>query len=245
MSIGAIAAMVSVLLLTIALPLGIMLALHRRGGSWKSFLVGAAAFVLAAMILEPILHNLILNSNAGTAIRENVWLYGLYGGLMAGLFEETARFLAFRFALRNAPGRMTALCYGIGHGGIEAFLLVGLSMAANLALGLAYTGGAALPAEAAALAETVISTPAGMFLLAGAERLSAMALHLSLSVLVCAAARTEKRWLFPAAIFIHAAVNFAAVVSAAWLPVAAVEGIVLLLTAMAAGWAVRVYRKLH
>jgi len=244
MSVGAIAAMVSVLLLTIVLPLGIMLALHRRGGSWKAFLVGAGTFVLAALILEPVLHNLILGSDAGAVIQENIWLYGLYGGLMAGLFEETGRFLAFRYVLRNAPGRVAALSYGIGHGGIEAFLLVGLTMAANLSLGLAYSGGAALPAEVSAIAETIISTPAAMFLWAGVERLSAMALHMSLSVLVCAAVRTGKWLLYPAAILVHAAVNFAAVVSAACLPVAAVEGIVLLLTAAAAGWAVCVYRKL-
>ncbi len=244
MSVGAIAAMVFVLLLTIALPLGSMFFLHRRGGSWKSFFVGAATFVLAALILEPVLHNLILRSGVGAVIQGNIWLYGLYGGLAAGLFEETGRFLAFRYALRHSPGRITALSYGIGHGGIEAFLLVGLTMAANLSLGLAYTGGAALPAETAAMVETLISTPAVMFLWAGAERLMAMALHVSLSVLVCASVRTGKRWLFPAAILVHASVDFAAVVSNTYLSVAATEGLVLLLTVLAAVWAARVYQRL-
>lgn len=244
MSTGMIAAMTLVLLLTVAVPLGVMILLHWRGGSWKSFLVGAGTFILFALVLEPVLHRLVLGSGAGAALQENIWLYGLYGGLMAGIFEETGRFLVFRYLLRHTSGRITALSYGIGHGGSEAFLLVGLTMAANLSLGLTYASGAALPAETAAMAETLIATPAWMFLWAGFERLTAMALHVSLSVLVCAAVRTGKRLLFPAAVLLHAAVDFAAVVSAAYLPVAATETLVLLLTVLAAVWAARCYRKL-
>ena len=40
MSVGAIAAIIIVIILTIAVPLGIMLFLVRSGGSWKDFLVG-------------------------------------------------------------------------------------------------------------------------------------------------------------------------------------------------------------
>ena len=54
-------------------------------------------------------------------------LYALYGGLAAGLFEETGRLLAFRFILKPHTARITALSYGIGHGGIEAFWVMGLS----------------------------------------------------------------------------------------------------------------------
>ena len=237
--------LIAIALMTLLLPLGVMLFLSRRGGTWTAFLTGAGTFVLFALVLEPILHNLVLRSAAGAVIQGNVLLYGLYGGLAAGLFEETGRFLAFRFVLKNHPARTDALSYGIGHGGIEAFLLVGLTMLNNLALGLAYGSGAALPAEAAAAAETLIATPAAMFLWSGLERLSAMALHLALSVLVYAAVRTKKWWLFPAAIGIHAAVDFAAVVSNARLPIAATEAVVLLLTALAALWAARIYKNLR
>ena len=194
----------------------------------------------------PVLHNLVLRSPVGAAIQQNILLYALYGGLAAGLFEETGRLLAFRFVLKTRTARLTALSYGIGHGGIEAFLVMGLSMIANLSLGLAYTSGAPLPAEAAAAAETILSTPAGMFLWGGLERLSAMALHMALSVLVFASVRTGRgRLLFPAAIAVHAGVNFAAVVANAHLPIAATEAVVLLLTALACLWAARIYKNLR
>ena len=245
MSAGAVAAVIAVLILTIAVPLGTMLCLRRRGGTWGAFLVGAGTFLLFALVLEPVLHRLVLGSGIGPAIQGNIWLYGLYGGLAAGLFEETGRLLAFRYFLKSRPARVTALSYGIGHGGIEAFVLAGLTMLSNLILGLSYSSGSALPPEAASAAAAVVSTPAHLFLLGGFERLCAMSLHMALSVLVFASLRLEnRRRLFPAAILAHGAVDFAAVVSAGFLPAAAVEGIVLLMTVLVCAWAAQIYKKL-
>ena len=40
MPIGTIAAIVAVIILVIAVPLGTMLFLHKRGGAWTTFLIG-------------------------------------------------------------------------------------------------------------------------------------------------------------------------------------------------------------
>ena len=242
MSAGKIAVMLAVAVLTAAAPLGIMGYLHRKkGGRWLPFLTGAAVFLLFAMGLEGIFNRLVIGGPLGPAVTGNIWLYALYGGLAAGIFEETGRLAAFRLVLRKRREPVTALSYGLGHGGIEAFLLVGLTMLANLSLGLAYSGGA-LPPEAAAAAETVIDAPAVLFFWAGVERLSAVVLHVSNSVLVFAAARAGKRRLFPAAILIHTMVNFIAVIGGSFLPVAVTELLVLACSLLAALGAVRVYR---
>lgn len=244
MSAGTIAAITTVIILTIAVPLGTMLFLAKSGGSWKDFLVGAVTFFAFAMVLEQILHILILQSGAGAVIQGNIWLYGIYGGLAAGIFEETGRFLAFRFVLRNRSSRITPLAYGIGHGSIEAFLVAGLTMASNLILGMTYAHGGAIPSEIVPAVEALLEIPAHMFLWSGFERLSAMALHMALSILVFASVRTNRRRLYPAAILIHGVVNFAAVVSNAYLPVAATELLVMALTAVTLLWAARIYKSL-
>lgn len=244
MPIVTIAAMVAVIILVIAVPLGTMLFLHKRGGAWTTFLIGAGTFILFAMILEQLFHGLVLFSGIGAVIQGNIWLYGLYGGLAAGLFEETGRLLAFRFVLRRRQDRITSLAYGIGHGGIEAFLIVGLPMVNNLILGLTYANAGTLPPEIAPLVETLLTTPAGMFLWSGFERLYAVAAHMVLSVLVFASVRTNRRWLYPAAILIHAGINCTAVVLNAYLPFAATELLVAALTAVLGLWAARVYKSL-
>ena len=112
MPIGTFAALVAVIILVTAGPLGIMYFLHKRGGAWTTFLIGAGTFILFAFVLENLFHALVLLvlfPNAETVIRGNIWLYGLYGGLAAGLFEETGRLLAFRFVLRRRQDRITSL----------------------------------------------------------------------------------------------------------------------------------------
>ena len=244
MTISKIIVMSAVAVLTAAAPLGGMVYLHRkRGARWFPFLIGAVFFILFALGLEQVFHWLVARSPLGAAVTGNIWLYALYGGLAAGIFEETGRFAAFKLALQDRWEPVTALSYGLGHGGIEAFILVGLTMIANLSIGLAYSGGT-LPPEGASAAEAVISAPTVLFFWAGVERLSALLLHGSHSVLVLAAVWAEKRWLYPAAVLTHAAVNFIAVAGNNFLPVEITELLVLACSLLTAFWAAKVYRDL-
>ena len=89
--------------------------------------------LLFAMVLEQFVHSVVLGSPAGIVIQENIWMYALYGSVMAGLFEETGRLLAMRYVLkkehRNAHN---ALMYGAGHGGFEMFVILSIGMINNL-----------------------------------------------------------------------------------------------------------------
>ena len=245
MGISSILAILFTMAFSIALPVGLMLYFRRKGGTWTTFLIGAVTFILFAMILEPILHNLLFLTPLWMTLQGNIWLYGLYGGLAAGVFEETGRFFAFKLFLKDNREPVTALSYGIGHGGAEAILLVGLTMANNLILAAAVSAGGMTDPAVLELAEQLASTPAGMFLWAAFERFSAIILHVANSVLVFAAVREpRKKWMFPAAILIHAALDFIAVVSNTYLPVAATEIIVLFFAVATALFARMVYRAL-
>ena len=245
MGISSILAILLTLAFSFAFPIGLMFYFRRRGGKWTAFLTGAVTFILFAMILESILHNLLFLTPLWAVLQGNIWLYGLYGGLAAGVFEETGRLLAFKLFLKNEQEPITALSYGIGHGGVEAILLVGLTMVNNLVLAAAVFAGGTTDPAVLELAEQLAATPAGMFLWAAFERFGAIILHLSLSVLVFAAVKEPgKKWLFPAAILLHAAADFSAVVSNAYLPVAATEIIALVFAVMVALFARKVYRVL-
>lgn len=245
MTVGKMIAMALELVFITALPLGFMIYLNKkRGARWMPFLIGIVFFPVFAMMLEPLLHVLVLGSPLGSIMQEKVWVYGLYGGLAAGLFEETARLIAFKIVLRNEPEPVTALSYGLGHGGMEALLLVGTAMINNLLMGVLLLQGGQPPENLAAAAETLASTPVIMFFWSSLERASALVLHVSNSVLVFAAVRTRRWVLFPAAILTHAGLNFLAVVSGAYLPVAATEAMILAVALLVGFWAVRVYRGL-
>ena len=93
--------------------------------------------------------------------------------------------------------------------------------------------------------DTLVTTPSYVFLVGGVERIFAVILHISLSVLVWFAAKKKgKFYLFPLAIFIHLFVDAATVLlSRKDAPIPAIEaiiGILALLTALLASY---IYKK--
>ncbi|WP_114560380.1 YhfC family glutamic-type intramembrane protease [Desertihabitans aurantiacus] len=181
--------------------------------------VGVLTFTVSQLLLRIPLLSVVEPLLAGwVAAHPLLWLALL--SLSAGVFEETARALGFRFLLRREPSRAaTPLGAGLGHGGIEAALLVGVSIASSALLFWALDTGslpaAVLPPEAqqtlAAQRDATAGLGAGGPLAAGYERVVAMALHLALSVLVFVAVRTGRRPLVVLAVLLHGAVNFCAV----------------------------------
>ena len=52
----------------------------------------------------------------------------VFYGLSAGLFEEIARYLTYRFWLKDSQNWKSGLMFGAGHGGIEAMILGALAL---------------------------------------------------------------------------------------------------------------------
>lgn len=204
-----------------------------------TILVGAGVFFVFALLLEPLLHQVVLKGPNGAAITGNIWYYALYGGLAAGIFEETGRFLGMKFLLKKEPnGALPAVAYGTGHGGMEILMIFGVTMISNLAISLMINAGqadtilAAVPAETQGQVEAQFAQlqglNAGELLLGFWERISALILQLGLSVIVWTAIRKGGKWLwlFPAAILLHALVDACAVILSKSVSVTAVELII-------------------
>lgn len=223
-------------LFAFAAPIVLLIYYKRKGAEILSFFIGCAVFVLFALILEALAHKLILKGSLGQTIQGNILLYALYGGLAAGIFEETGRFVAFKTVLKKRLGNdRNALMYGAGHGGIEAILLLGFAYISNIVMSVLINAGqtdlltATAVGEAAeqlkAILDSLVTTAPWTYLLAIVERAVAITTHICLSVLVFFSVKKPgKGWLFPAAILLHAALDGTMVILAAHLPVAAVEG---------------------
>lgn len=217
-------------LASIAIPV-ILFVVFRRiyKADVKPFFVGCATFILFALILKLIAQTIISLSGYVITINSSPWLYGLYGGLMAGLFEETGRLVAFKTVLKKNNGNdNNSLMYGVGHGGIEAFIILSISMVSNLVtsyminnqmVNQLFSAVAGDPQKTQYLEvtlQTLANTPSEHFLMALVERLAAVAIHIALSVLVWFAAKKGGKsfWLYPLAIALHTLVNAVALVIA-------------------------------
>lgn len=210
------------LMLGMPITLGIMIA-RRRGAGWALFGMGALTFV-ASQILHIPFNWLILQRwqllPTDTAVTLNLVLLAAFAGLSAGVFEEGARYLTYRWWAKEARTWGRGLMLGAGHGGVESILL-GLLAVINVgALALMRSGrllelapAAQIPLLEQAFA-AVFDVPWYMALFPAAERLFAICAHLALSLLVMQSfVRGQLRWLGMAVLW-HAAFNFVAVFAA-------------------------------
>jgi uncharacterized membrane protein YhfC len=202
-----IVTVVVLLLLSVALPLAACLITRKatRAGFLSLFIDMAVFFVcFLTAITTQLLFSLLIGSQI---------LLVVIGALRAGLVEESARFLAFKFFLRKKQAIGDSVMYGVGHGGMEVLLVYTLTMISNLSFMMMINAGmldtliASAPEQATILrdaVDTLANAHPLLLSLGFFERISAMILHVSFSVLVFCAVRQRRPLYFVLAILMHA-----------------------------------------
>ena len=257
---SAIAGLLTEGILVIAIPVILLIVWKKKTkASLKPAVAGMIIFPLFGILLKAIPGYFLLMADnpVSRVLNSNIWLYSIIGGgLLAGIFEEGGRFVAFKFFLKEYRSNKDAISYGIGHGGFEsaymgfaAFNYVILALTVNaagmgaLTAGLDEANTAAVTAQIQSIAATPFYVPA---VLGVVERISAIVFHISMSVLDLAAAR-EKKYLplFPLAILLHTLMNsMIGFVMAGMISTIALECILAAYSAVMAFFAYRLYKKL-
>ena len=214
----------------IVLPIFVWIYFTRRFAlPWKLVLAGALTFIASQVLHIPLVFG--INSFLQTLpLLASVILLGL----LAGIFEETARYILFKYILKNTRSWKEGILVGLGHGGIEAMLL-GILAAVGFVTMLGYRSidlstVPSIPADQLELARQQVaaywSAPWYMALLGFVERIFAIGLHVSLSVMVLYAIVYRKPVWFWLALLWHAVVDAVAVYVGQNAGMLAAEGIV-------------------
>ncbi|AME24781.1 YhfC family intramembrane metalloprotease [Burkholderia sp. PAMC 26561] len=181
----------------------------------RDVIVGIAVFALFSMVIERGLHGLMLSNATTVGLLMNPALFVIYGALATGICEEVGRFAGMKWLIRRDPASLqkpgTALGYGIGHGGAEAWLvgvlvqlqwLLYATLADRNMLDQYFTS---VPAESLLRLHMVLGslTPesAGLFL---AERAAAFVFQIGFSVVMWHMLRERFRFTLPFMIVAHA-----------------------------------------
>lgn len=153
------------------------------------FGLGIIAFVVSQILLRiPLMQYLGQNSLAYSMFQATQpVLFAILIGLSAGVFEELARFIAIKYVMKQRDWQ-SGFLFGIGHGGIEAVLFVGIS-----ALSLLFS-----PA---------IIFGGDLYVIGGIERFFAMLLHIGLSLIVLQGVVRKKFLYIIVAILVHGFVD--------------------------------------
>jgi uncharacterized membrane protein YhfC len=202
--------------LMIVMPLLLARAIKtRRPAGWGLFGIGALTFVLSQVGHIPF--NWLILQRLAWVPTDNIVILAVFAGFSAGVFEEGARYLAYRYFARDARTWGKGLMLGAGHGGMEAILLGVLGSLTVIQLALMQNGYLLdlVPPDVMPLVQeqitAVFTAPWYDALLGAVERLFALCIHLSLSLLVMQQfVRGQRRWLIIAILW-HAFVDALAV----------------------------------
>jgi uncharacterized membrane protein YhfC len=183
-----------------------------------SYLVaGILGFYISARVLELGVHYfcIIMDNPVSRFITGNTAAYVLYGVTMAGVFEECGRHIVLKCIMKKNRTPENSVLYGIGHGGIEILAVILPSLITCLVVAVMFSTGpidVALKAlniteETASAALPVVQSAAtfgyGMMVMNVIERVFAMLLHISLTVIVFYGVVSGRKRYLPLAILIH------------------------------------------
>jgi uncharacterized membrane protein YhfC len=197
--------------------------------SWKLVLAGGLTFIASQILHIPLV--LAMGSFLKSV---SLLVNAIILGLLAGIFEETARYILFKFIIKKSRSWREGVLVGLGHGGTEAVILgifaalafVNMIIYKNIDLSTVPS----IPAEQLELAKQQVaaywSAPWYMALMGFVERSFAITLHVSLSVMVLYAIVYRKPIWFWLALLWHALVDAVAVYVGQEVGILAVEGIV-------------------
>jgi uncharacterized membrane protein YhfC len=227
-------------LLIAALPI----VLYRRLKPRFSFerrevIAGIAAFAFFSMVVERALHGFVLGNAALVGWLMHPAAFVAYGALAAGVCEEVGRFIAMKWLISRAPASLenpgTALGYGIGQGGAEAWLvgvfvqlqwIVYAVLANNNQLDVHFTS---VPLDDLMRLHMILGnlSPqyAALFVI---ERAAAFVFQVGLSVLMWQLLRERVRYTLPLLIAAHALIGVpAALFQARLIPLLAADAVYL------------------
>lgn len=170
---------------------------NKGKGAFTAWLIGAAGFFVMQMVIRvPILNTLALNEGFQLFVVNHYVLYCLVVAFTAGLFELVGRYIVAKILAKNLTYEK-GFAAGLGHGGIEAIVIVGMLYLNNIIyIAMINSGGfdgiveqtAAMGVDTTsliAIKDGLLNANATVFLLAGYERLLTMIFHVAATLVVC------------------------------------------------------------
>ena len=196
---SSIAAMCVTLFISLVLPVIVLIVYalkNKRQGVPSAWFIGAAGFFVTQIVIRvPMLSTLSLMPGFMAFAENHYVVYSLMLGLTAALFEVVGRYASAKILSKNLTFTK-GFAAGLGHGGIEAIILIGMTYVSNLLyVAMINTGaieGVIAQTEALgvdvtqvyALVDTLVNGPAFVYLLAGYERILAMIGHVAMTLVV-------------------------------------------------------------
>jgi uncharacterized membrane protein YhfC len=188
---------------------------------WKLIFAGGLTFIVSQIFHIPFLYGLTAMFTSGILPAIPYAWATLFNavvlGLLAGIFEETARWILFKFILKDAKTWEQGVVVGTGYGGTEAIIIGILTLATvvNMIVLRNANISAMVPPELLEMTKQKVaefwSAPVYMALLGLVERALTICIQISLTIMVLYSVAYRKPVWFWIALLWHAIVDALAV----------------------------------
>ncbi|MCP1388682.1 YhfC family intramembrane metalloprotease [Corynebacterium sp. TA-R-1] len=197
-----------------------LVAKRKLGFRWAALGWGALAFPLSQLARVAVISP--LNAGFERFLEPSVAVTAVTVVLVlsSGLFEESARWVVMRYWAKGVRSWREGVGFGLGHGGIEAILLMGNAMVSNVAMlqfgdvvreQVARTGDTKALEALDSQVELLNTIGFTLVAMGWYERILAIIFHVAMSVLILRAVRERKWQLWLLAVLLHIAFNTVAV----------------------------------
>lgn len=191
----------------------------KTGAKISSFLKGLLFYALFAFGVSGLINILLLGGlSLSSVLNRSIHpvYYAVYGAVLAGIVEETGKFVGLKYMMKKNPDKQNALLFGLGHGGLEALAYGSSLFMGNFVLALLVNSlgvdeyfnklgitGEKLVEQKNNLA-ALMAIPTSEYVAYGIERVFLLALQIALTILVFMAVNNRKlKPMFPIAILLH------------------------------------------
>lgn len=199
------------ILIEIVFPFVLAFILVRKlKSSWALIGIGALIFIASQLVHFPLVgiwNTLLPRVFADYSSVSVQILNAVVLGLLAGLCEETARWIGYRILKQRGKTLKIAVALGAGHGGIESVLFVGIPVLATFIVMNLVRSGVAIEGITPGMTSEYFSMSWLMPFVGAGERLMAIVLHITLSVAVWFSVTRHKPAWFWGALAYHALVD--------------------------------------
>lgn len=208
-------AIVIAILLTVGIPIGVGYWLNKKKGvTWRVVSYGALAYLIMQIVVSMVFvgFGLLVENDIlylqGAALQTVQVILSI---LLAAVVGVLIRWLGMKYIKEDLQTLKSALGIGIGYGGIENIMLVGLplirtfwAMMTNLNIDPATTS---LSPEMVAQLEDLWQVSAFIPLAGAVERLGALVMQIAVTILILQIFRQDKKWFLALAIGLELLVN--------------------------------------
>lgn len=208
--------MVFSLVISILFPVGLVIYFYKKTRISMSFVIaGALVFFITQIVIRIPALSFLSTQSWFKSFSSKILLYSLFLGLTAGVFEEVGRFLGFKLLPKDRLEWKNGIAFGLGHGGIEAVILLGFASINNIVYSLFINAGVfnevikpLMPGNTSQMIKSqLINTPSYMFAIGGIERIFAIIIQVAFSLIVMYGIVSRKPVFLIYAILLHTLVD--------------------------------------